>query len=272
MYVKPSKISKGNGGSEDKSFEIVILDADEVATEPGRDANGIVLSGAYVMNVGKYAIKMQVTSSKTNLPVTGAGDEDNISYSGLPEFNFPGSTQDFEEWAQNNTNKSLIVAVRVGACGGGTPFYRVFGSKCAPLSLLLEVQNNNNATMGVVKFQQFTKTRNLPARYTGTFTFATATVVLADATTVDVTNGTGEYQLTDNTIATVITDLTNAVAGGVYTLLGSGGTNPATIQASNVNFLLAGAVDWQGLSGAMLTVEAFAVAGADFVFVEKSRV
>ncbi|UOB16588.1 hypothetical protein [Abyssalbus ytuae] len=271
MYTNPNILVKGKGSAENKSFEVVLMDLNDIASFPSRDDNGILMVGNFVMKAGKYATKMQVSSSKTSLPVTSEGEEDNVSISALPEFSVPGSTQDFEEFIQNWTNRSIVVAVQVGACGGGTPFYRLYGTRCAPLSILLEGQNNNDATMNLVKFQQFAKTDLMPGRYTGTFTFATATTVPVDATTVDVTNGSGEYQLQDNAGATVITDLTNAETDGVYTLLGSGGSNPATIEASNTNFLMAGAVDWQGLSGAMLTVKAFEVAGGDHVFVEISR-
>lgn len=271
-YIKPALISKGNGGSESKNFEIAIMDVADLVSTPARNSSGVLMEGGnFVFADGKYATKLQVTSSKTSLPITSEGEEDNMSISALPEFSYPGLTLDIEEFMQNWTNKSVVLAVRVGACSGGTAFWRIYGSKCAPLSLLIEVQNNNDATMALLKFQQFTKTVDMPARYTGTLTFATANTVAADATTVDASQGAGEYQLADNASATIITDITNATVGGVYTLIGSGGSNPATIEADNTNFLLAGAVDWSGLSGATLTVEAFEVAGSDFVFVEKSR-
>ncbi|NYJ27517.1 hypothetical protein [Allomuricauda sp. ARW1Y1] len=271
MYTKPSLISKGNGGAEDKNFEIVLIDLNDVLTWPSRDDNKVKMLGNIVMKDGKYVTKMQVTASKTSLPLGSEGEEDNVSLNSLPEFSFPGSTLDSEEFFANWLNKSMAVGVRVGACGGETPFYRIFGTPCAPLSLLPEIQNDNDATASMVKFQQFAKTRNMPGRYSGTFTLATVNTVTADATTVDVANGTGEYQLQDNAATTVITDISNAVTGEVYTLLGSGGANPATIEASNTNFVLAGGVDWQGLSGATLTVRAYDAGGGDHVFVEESR-
>lgn len=271
MYTNPNILAKGKGAAESKSFEIVLFDLNDILSSPGRDANGVKNVGDYVFKPSKYATKMQVTASKTSLPVTSEGEEDNISISSLPEFYVPGSSLEIEEFIQNWTNRSVGVGVRVGACGGGEQFYRIFGSKCAPISIIIEGQNNNDGTGYLFKFQQFAKTDLMPARYYGNFTFATATVVDVGDTVVDVTNGNGEYQLQDNTVATVITNLTNAQAAGVYTLLGSGGVNPATIEASNANFLLAGAVDWQGLSGTRLTVEAFEVAGGAFIFVEKSR-
>lgn len=271
MYTNPSIITKGKGSAENKSFEVILIDINDIATHPARDDNNVSIVGNYVMKSGKYVTKLQVSSSKTSLPFTSEGEEDNVSISALPEFSFPGSTLEFEEFVANWTNRSVIVAVQVGACGGSGSFYRVYGSKCAPLSLLVEGQNNNDATMGLVKFQQFAKTDLMPGRYTGTFTLDTATTVAADATTVDVTNGDGEYQLTDNSVATIITDLTNASNNGKYTLLGSGGTNPATIQSSNANFVLVGGVDWQGLSGATITFNAIDAGSSDHVFIEISR-
>jgi hypothetical protein len=271
MYVKPSLIYKGKGSAENKSQEIIIIDVADIATHPNRDEKNITMLGNFVMKTGKYVTKMQVSASKTSLPVTSEGEEDNVSISALPEFSFPGSTLDFEEFVANWTNKSIIVAVHVGACGGGSPFYRVYGSKCAPLSLLLEGQNNNDATMGLVKFQQFAKTDLMPGRYTGTFTLATVNTIAADATTVDVSSGDGEYQLTDNAGATVITDIANATNNGKYTLIGSGGDNPATIEASNANFHLLGGVDWQGLAGATITFNALDAGGGNHLFVEISR-
>lgn len=270
-YIKPSIITKGNGGSESKNFEIILFDFNDVASFPSRDDGKVVMVGNIGFKAGKYATKMQVTSSKTSLPLSSEGEEDNVSLSSLPEFQYPGSTQDSEEFYANWLNKSMGVGVRVGACDGENPFYRIYGTPCAPLSLLPEIQNDNDATASMIRFQQFAKTRSMPGRYTGTFTLATANTVNADATTVDVAAGHGEYQLQDNSGTTVITDLTNAVSGVTYTVLGSGGDNPATIEASNPNFVLAGGVDWQGLAGATITLQAFDAGSSDHVFIEKSR-
>lgn len=271
MYTTPSLIQKTSGSAENKNFEVVLMDLNDIAQFPTRDANGVVMVGDFVMKPGKYATKLQVSSSKTSLPVTSEGEEDNVSISALPEFSVPGSSLDFEELVANWTNRSVVAAVQVGACAGSGSFYRVYGSQCAPLSLLLEGQNNNDGTMNLVKFQQFAKSNLMPGRYTGNFTLATANVVAADATEVDATAGNGEYQLTDNAAATVISDITNATNNGKYTLLGSGGANPATIEANNANFVLVGGVDWQGLSGSRITFNAIDAGGGDHTFIEISR-
>lgn len=271
MYTNPSLIVKTSGAAESKSFEIILIDASDIQFTPPRDANGIMMVGNFVMKPGKYVTKLQVTSSKTSLPLASEGEEDNVSVNSLPEFSVPGSSLEVEEFMQNWLNRSVIAAVQVGACNDPNPFYRVFGSKCAPLTLLPEGQKDNDATISMFKFQQFAKTQLLPARYTGTFTEATANSVAVDATAIDITAGNGEYQLQDNTVATIITDMTNAVVGQVVTILGSGGANPATIESSNANFFLAGAVDFVGLAGAAITFKALDAGGGNFLFMEQSR-
>jgi len=68
----------------------------------------------------------------------------------------------------------------------------------------------------------------------------------------------------------VITTLSNATNKGVYTLVGSGGSNPASVTATD-DFVLSGAVEWTGDAGATLTVRAYAQAGGEFLFIEESR-
>ena len=143
-------------------------------------------------------IKIYGTSSSISLPRTSEGEEDNISFSSLPEFAHPGSPVEIEEFFANMTNRPLGVAVRVGDCDGEDAFYRVYGTKCTPLSLMIEGQNNNDGTKDTVKFQQFAKSKVLPGRYYGTFTFDEAELVAVDSVSPDVAAGSGEYQLQDN--------------------------------------------------------------------------
>lgn len=272
MYVRVDvKKQSGGGAPQAKSQEVVVIDLADVAVWPSRDNNGVLMVGDIQMKAGRYATILDATASTISLPVTSEGEEDAVSFTSLPEFSHPGSSLEFDEFITNMTNKNLAVGFRVGACDGDAPYYRFYGTPCTPLSLMVEGTNNNESTTNLVKFQQFQRSRSVPGRYTGTITFATVNTVPVDAVTVDVASGTGRYQLQDNTVATVITDLDNASTGVSYTVLGSGGDNPATIEASNTNFLLSGAVDWQGLSGTQITFEAVDAGGGDHVFVERSR-
>ena len=265
------KTTGAAGAPQGKDPHIVVFDWNEVKTTPSRDANRIKMNGSFIFLAGKYAIKIEATSSSISLPRTSEGEEDAVSFQSLPEFSHPGSPLEIEEFFANNTNKPLGVAVRVGDCDGDEePYYKVYGSKCNPLSLLVEGQDNNEGVKDMVKFQQFRRSATLPGRYYGTFTFDEAELVAVDAATPDVAAGNGEYQLQDNTVPTAITGLANATHGGTYTLIGSGGDNPSTIAAGG-SFILAGATDWQGLAGHRITVKAFEQEAGTFVFFEHSR-
>ena len=135
---------------------------------------------------------------------------------------------------------------------------------------MVEGTDNNEGVKDLIKFQQFRRSQSLPGRYYSNFTFDEANLVTVDAVVVDVAVGSGEYQLQDNTVATAITDLTNAEHNGTYTVIGSGGTNPATI-SSGGTFILAAATDWTGLAGARITLKAYEQAAGVFVFFEHSR-
>jgi len=270
-WIQPSLITKGKGAAQSKYFQIRIGFLKDVANYPTEIDGSVELSGNYVLQDGKYFTDLQVSASKTSLPTTGEGEEDNISLSSLPEFYAPGSSVVLENFIQNAIGESVIVFVRVGSCGANDSFWYQYGSCAAPLTLIPEGANNNDGTGYLLKFQQFAKTDKMPKRYYGTFTLATVTgTVAADATTIDVTNGPGEYQLADNTAATDITDLTNASNNAKYTVLGSGGSNPATI-TNGGNFILLGGVDWQGLAGTSITFNAIDAGSGDHVFIETAR-
>lgn len=266
------KKPRGGGAPQGKSPDVVVIALDEVAYWPNRDSKGVVMQGEIVMQDGKYATMLEATASSISLPVTSEGEEDAVSFTSLPEFYHPGSSLEFEEFVVNMTNRPLALGFRIGACDGEQPYYKFYGTKCTPLSLLVEGQNNNEATKNMIKFQQFQRSKTTPGRYYGTITLATVNVIPADAAVIDVSPGSGRYQLTDNSGATLIDTIVNASQGVTYTLVGSGGVNPAIIESSNSNFLLKDGTDWQGLAGTTITFETFPQALGGFVFIERHRV
>lgn len=271
INVKKSQNGGAAGASEGKDSEIVMWDWNDVKNAPGRDSKKIVMPGQFVFDLNKYAIKIDATASTIDLPRSSDGEEDNISFTTLPQFKHPGSSLELEEFLQNWTGRPIGLGVRVGGCEGGEAFYRVYGTKCKPLSLMFESQNNNDGTTDLIKFQQFAKSNLLPGRYYGTFTFDEAELVAQDAATPDVLAGDGEYQLQDNTQPTAITGLANPVHGGVYTLIGSGGANASTIAAAEANIFLLGGVDWTAAANARITLKAFEHTEGEFIFLETAR-
>lgn len=272
MYTRIDiKKPSGGGAPQGKSADVVLIDLDDVVYWPNRNSDGVVMVGEIRMKSGKYATIIQATASSISLPVTSEGEEDAVSFTSLPEFYHPGSSLEFEEFLVNMTNRPLAIGFRIGACDGEVPFYKFYGTKCTPLNILVEGQNNNEATKNMVKFQQFQRSKTTPGRYYGSITFATVHSVPVDATTVDVANGSGRYQLADNTKETILDTLENANNNVSYTLLGSGGDFPAIIENSNPKFLLRDGIDWQGLSGTSITFESYPIKEDELVFIEKNR-
>ncbi len=252
--IKPIiKAKRGGGAAQGKHMYITIFNFNDVVHFPQRDEGGVVMEGNIVFREGAYVQEVYATSSTISTPRTSEGKEDAVGFTGTPEFSHPGSSLEIEEFIVANTNQPLGVAVKIGACGGGNPFYRVYGSPCNPLNLIVEGQDNNEGVKDLMKFNQSRKSELLPGRYYGTWAKATANVVPADTTEIDVSKGSGEYQLQDNTSATEITNLINANERAVYTLVGSAGDNLAVLKASNPKFVLK--ADWKALPNSRITLK-----------------
>jgi len=278
MYVKlnvakPAKAAPGAPESRDPN--IVIVETSDILSSPSRDGNGVRLEGVYVFNPGAYAIKIYATPSTIKVIKSSDGEEDNIAITQGLEFAHPGDELEINEFMQNFTGKSVMAFVKTGACEGGNAYYKVIGSKCTPLSLKFEGQNDNDGTKNTMKLEAYKKTNNVPGFFYGTLTFdAVLTTVAQDAAVVDTTSGSGEYQLTDGSAAAIaITDLENGSNGDVITLLGSGGAFPSTITQSEAKFELAEGASWSGITGATITFKGFknGANADDILWIEQAR-
>ena len=277
MYVKidvlkPAKSSPG--GAESKDPNIVIVAVQDILNSPNRDSKGVRFGGLFVFKPGTYAIKIYATPSSIKQNKNADGDEDAVSITQGLEFSHPGDELEINEFEQNWIGKGAIAFIKTGACNGPT-YYKVYGSVCAPLQLKFEGQNDNDGTKNTLKFEAFKKTTNVPGFYFDTLTFdAVLSVIAVDLATVDVTPGNGEYQLTNGSVAPIpITDLVNGSHNDVVTLLGSGGTYPSTIAASEAKFVLANGADWTANAGESITFKGYknGATDADILWIEQSR-
>jgi hypothetical protein len=261
--ARPNKMSPGSGG--DKKNKVTIVDLADVLTHAARDSKGILISGKHVFKPGAYAIELYITPSSIAGKVTGEGDIDAEGI--MQEFvcAHPGTEQEILEFRANFLGRDVMIFDE--ACSDGRILQ--YGAPCAPLRLKFEGTDDKDVKKTVLTFASTNKGPDI-AIYDNTLTLTEATVVPADTMIVDVANGSGEYQLTDNTEATTITFLSNAVHGGVYTLLGSGGSFPSQLIVSS-HFVLKDVVDWSGIAGSSLTLKAFSIGSGDFMFFEQSR-
>jgi len=268
-YVKvnvdrPAKASPGSGG--DKKNKVTIVDLADILTHQPRDSKGILITGKHVFKPGAYAIELYVTPSSIAAKNTGEGEIDAEGV--MQEFVFahPGTELEILEFRANWLGKDVLIFDE--ACSDGRILQ--YGGPCAPLRMKFEGTDDKDSKKTVFTFTSTNKGPNV-AIYDNTLTLSdVVATVAADATFINLTTGEGEYQLTDNTVATEITTASNASDGLLFTLLGSGGTNPATITDAG-NYILKNGTSWTGIAGATISFKAYKDGAATFKYIELSR-
>lgn len=262
--MKPGTLGAGAGG--DKKDIVTIVDARDILTFAQRNASGVVIPGSHVFKPGTYAVKLEVTSDSIAGKPSTEGDIDAKGILQSIAFAHPGNSIDIREFRSNWLNRPAIVFIH--RCKSST--IDQYGAECAPLYLDFEGQDDKDAVKTVMTFASAQKGPDV-ADYQGTLAYAEpVALVTANATTVNLVSGPGQYQLQSNSAPTVITTCTNAVDDMVFTLLGSGGTNAATISSAN-DFVLKNGTTWTGLLGAQITFKAFRTGVSSWKFIELSR-
>jgi hypothetical protein len=256
--------NKGVGG--DKKDKVIIFDWDDVLTNPARDGNGIVITGDLVMKPGAYMIQVYATQSSIKATADSEGDPDAKGIIQGVEFDHPGDANDIREFRANWMNKNIGILIE--RCSSTKK--SLYGTPCSPLQMVFKAEDDKDKNKTTFTFKSTQKGPDI-ADYQGTITYSDVTdTVDADDTSIDLAAGQGRYQLTDGTsAAATITTCTNAVDGGTYTLLGSGGTHPSTI--TGTDFILANGTAWNAIAGAELTFKAFKSGVSSWKFIEMSR-
>ena len=269
-YV-PISVLKGsviNQAGANKSDKITIIDADEILTWPTRDIASALYDGNFVMQPGKYMVQLYMTASSIKVGYDTEGDPDRKGFVHTIEGEHPGKSREIRAFLQYFTNKNLIIIYEECSTGKMT----VLGTKCAPMQLVPKGEDDKDKTLNTLVFKSIVKAPVLMGDYEGTYTLPSVMgIVSADATTVNVAAGQGEYQLTSGSAsAAAITALTNPVNGGFYTLLGTGGEYPSEITSAG-NFILALGNAWTAENGSRVTLKAYKDGNSSWKFIELSR-
>lgn len=265
--TKPSGgFSPGKGGDK-KYAEIVLIDLNDLSAEAPRDSKGIVVVGNHTFKAGKYAIKFYSTPGTFSGESNSEGDIDAEGFIQTVVMDHPGSEKELREFLMHWLDKNVMIIAK--RCSDGT--MDQFGTSCAPLRLQVASKDAKDSNKSILTFKSALK-GPYHAIYEGTITFSEPVgEVPAEATSIDLTPGSGEYQLTDNPgeDRVTITTCTNAVHGLVFTVLGSGGINPSEILESD--FMLHNSAAWTGIDGATITFKCFQTGEDTFKFIELNR-
>lgn len=275
MYT-PSSVFKDRsnlspGAPRGKSPNISIIFTDDIATEPVRNAGGVVLEGNFTFKEGKGPIKCYMTASKQAPTVSGEGEEDSISLLHKFEGMHPGDSLEIEELIQNLIGQNVILIY--GSCNSATK--KVFGTTCAPLQLKPSFTDNNESLGYSLVFEQFQKTNRLPGRFNGALPTGNFTTVVGNVVTASQANG-NVYQLASFDATTALEVENEDLESGTFvTLVGDGGSDPATLSngapvGDGETILLKNGAQWTALDGATIDLELFND-GSTSYFIERKR-
>ena len=269
-YVKVNVVKPGSnkGAGGDKKDTIILFDWDDVLTYPSRDDKGIVITDNIVFKPNAYMIQVYATLDKIKSGSASSGELDAEGFEQTLEFTHPGSELEIREFKSNWLSRNIGAIVL--HCHSTRKDQ--FGTPCEPMRMVAKWEDDKDKNISTITLKSSNKGPCDVADYQGTTVFDTVKgTVAADATTVDVAAGEGQYQLTTGTAsAETLTTLSNPVNGGIYSLLGSGGAHPSQITAAN-DFVLSSGTTWTALSGAQITFKAFKNGVSTWKFFEQSR-
>ena len=272
-YVKTSVdkpgLNKGAGG--DKLEKIVFFDMDDLLvanTYPARDSKGVIIAGNIAFKPATYMITIYATSSSVKVSSNSEGEQDAEGFMHDISFDHPGNEQAIREFKQNWLSRNVGIIVQ--HCSSNKK--DLLGTPCSPLRGSVKFEDDKDKTKTTFTFKSALKCPYDIADYQGTMQFDTVrATVAANAVSVDLTNGEGQYQLTTGTVsAVVINAATNAADGMTFTLLGSGGTYPSTIATGGV-YELQNGTTWSALANASITFHVFKNGSSTFKYIEVSR-
>lgn len=168
MYTKVSIPKNGDGAGcpTPRKSRIILVDVDDVASEPTREVGNVVVQGNLTLNTGAKAVSIYGTSSTIELTEEFGGDPDAEGIRNGLIFEHPGNSVEIKNFLEVWKNKGVIAIVT--ECDGtesGRP--QIIGRVCNPLRLSVETTNNNEATKRRFTWSQQINDKFLAGEYAG---------------------------------------------------------------------------------------------------------
>ena len=168
MYTKVSIPKNGDGAGcpAAKSSEIIIIDVDDVKTEPTREVGNPAMTGDIELETSAKAVSIYGTPSTIEESEEYSGDADARGVKSGVAFEHPGNSAAVKGFTEAFMNKGVIILVKEcdGTAGGRVQY---FGIKCNPLFLSVERTGNNTANKRKFTFKQELPSKFLPGDYSG---------------------------------------------------------------------------------------------------------
>ncbi len=166
VKVSIPKNGDGAGCAIPKDPTIILVDVEDVASEPTRTVGNIITEGDLELKEGAKAIGIYATPVSIEDTTENSGDMDAKGFKQKLAFEHPGDSADINNFIEGNANRSFIILSKQcdGSAAGRT---KIYGSKCNPLSLTVETTDNKDAAKKKLSFAQEISGKFLPGVYGG---------------------------------------------------------------------------------------------------------
>lgn len=168
MYTKVSIPKNGDGAGcpSPKSSDIIIMDVEDIESEPTRSVGDVTVKGDYTLKTEAKAVCIYGTPKTISASEEFSGDADARGVKQGLEFEHPGNDKAVKNFVEAFMNKGVVVLVK--ECDGSAAGrVQAFGSKCNPLFLSVERTDSSEANKRKMTFKQDIPGKYLPADYEG---------------------------------------------------------------------------------------------------------
>ena len=168
MYTKVSIPKNGDGAGcpTPRKSQIILVDVEDVVSEPTREVGNVVVQGNITLKTGEKAVSIYATSSTIQVTEEFGGDPDAEGVRNGLIFEHPGNSVEVKNFLEVYKNKGVIALVT--ECDGTeTGRTQIIGRVCNPLRLSVETTMNNEATKRQLTWQQTINDKFLAGEYAG---------------------------------------------------------------------------------------------------------
>ncbi len=143
--------------------ELILIDADDIATFPARDADGVSIADPVVLATGATGITIYMTPGTYTVESNSDGDPDEEGFQPSIQASHPGNSPEIMKFKSNWLGKRIIAILKF--CNGGTPW--LFGSPCNPMRLQAAYSGTKDSNRNQFTLRQTSKGEDI-ALYSGT--------------------------------------------------------------------------------------------------------
>lgn len=165
--VSIKKNGDGAGCAVPKDPTIVIVDVDDIASEPTRTVGNTIVEGDLTLVEGAKAIGVYATPDTIDAGYDQEGETDAKCFKQKVGFDHPGDSVDINNFAEGGANKGFVILVK-GCDGSANGQTKIYGSKCSPLFMTSSPTDNKEGNKKHFDFAQSMGQKFVPGFYNGT--------------------------------------------------------------------------------------------------------